>query len=126
MWRMFRAGVGIQILNAVRIIVLENSRAGRTFCNHVVQEWQIGFIILQLIGSGCLECCAGNSEVLSVFNRKEGCDRLVMSAVFVGLTCAKLFAGCLSTFTHAAWSLWNAPPAPTIIFLAGSFFKSCL
>lgn len=92
---MLRAGVGIQIPNAVRIIVLENSSAGRTLWNHVVQEWQIGFIILQLIGSGCLECSAGNSEVWSVFNRKEGCDRLVMSAVFVGLTSVTLLCKTL-------------------------------
>lgn len=67
----------------------------------------------QLIGGGCLECFVENSEVLSIFNRKECCDRLVMSAMSADLTSITLLCkalSCLSTFTlAAAQSNWNAP-----------------
>ena len=78
-----KKNVSIQLLTKIRIRVSENSRAERTFQNHVVQGWQMDSIIhqFQLIGGGCLECFVENSEALSIFNRKENCDRLVMSAM---------------------------------------------
>lgn len=63
------------------------------------------FSLIQLIGSGFLECCVENSEALPIFNRKEDCDRWVMSAMGAGLTSVILLCkalSCLSTFIHTA------------------------